>query len=88
MKIHMITDAVEQSMMLHQLNKWHMIGHSIHLIKNLKKRWSKLIAELLIQLHLMIFNVRFVGIILLPPRIHYSTVVHVQDQSDIFITSA
>lgn len=84
----MITETVEASMMLLQLNKWHMIGHSIHLIKNLKKKWSRLIAELLIQLHLMIFNVRFVGTTLLPPRIHYSTVARVQDQSDTSITSA
>ena len=84
----MITETVEASMMLHQLNKWHMIDHSIHLIKNLKKKWSRLIAESLIQLPLMIFNVRFVGTTHLLPRIHYSTVVIAQDQSDSFITSA
>ena len=84
----MITDNVEVNMTLHQLNKCSMIDHLILLTKNLKKRLSKLIVVLLIQHPLMIFNVRFVGTTPLLPRIHFSTVVNVPVQWDIFITSA
>jgi hypothetical protein len=88
LKKRMIIETVEINMISLHKNKWLMTDHLIHSTKNLKKRWLRLTVELLIHLHLMTFNVRFVGIILRLLRIHFSIVVNALDLFDIFITSA